>query len=245
MLSLIELCTYLKELLQADLFEDYCPNGLQVEGKDKVKKGAFAVSASLAVIEQAKKWGADFLFTHHGIFWNRDPYPLIGTKKEKIRLLLEGGISLLSYHLPLDAHPTYGNNWKAANDLGWKELQPFSKVGVVGKFKETSFVTFQKQIEAYYGQRAHIVPGGKKKVSSAALISGGAHKEILHASRLADCFITGSFDEPTWHQAYEEKINFLALGHSTTEKIGPKAIKEHLKEKFGFETRFIEENNPF
>lgn len=246
MVALRDLCTYLNDLLQVDLFEDFCPNGLQIEGRKEVHKGAFAVSASLHVIEKAKKWGADALFTHHGLFWNRDPYPLVGTKKEKVRLLLEGGISLLSYHLPLDAHPLLGNNWKAAQDLFWKELQPMGKVGVFGRFKETSLGAFQRDLERYYGHEATLVAGGSKRVQSAALVSGGAHKELLQAvSMKADCFITGSFDEPVWHQAFEEGINFFALGHFATERVGPKALQKHLQEKFDLKVSFIDENNPF
>lgn len=245
MVDLFNLCTYLKELLQVDLFQDYGPNGLQVEGKKEVKKGAFAVSASFYAIDQAAKKGADFLFTHHGIFWTKDPLPLIGTKKDKIARLVEKEISLLSYHLPLDAHSTLGNNWKAAHDLGWKQLQPFASIGVKGVFEEIPVAKFQKELERYFDHPAHVALGGKKKVRSCALISGGAHREIVQAIGQVDCFVTGSFDEPTWHQAHEGKVNFFALGHAATEKIGPKAMMDHLTGKFGIKSFFIEENNPF
>lgn len=246
MVALSELCTYLRELLQVDLFDDYGPNGLQVEGKKQIKKGAFAVSASLFAIETAAKKKVDFLLTHHGLFWNREPIPLVGTKKDKVHLLLESEISLLSYHLPLDAHPTLGNNWKVAHDLGWGELQPFNRIGVRGRFKEMPTALFQKKLEQYYGHEAHVALGGKKTIASCALISGGAHRDLpLAAKAGVDAYITGSFDEPSWHQAFEEKIHFFALGHAATEKIGPKAIMAHLKEKFKIETIFIEENNPF
>lgn len=246
MVALFELCTYLKELLQVDLFEDYGPNGLQVEGKKQVKKGAFAVSASLSAIETAAKKNVDFLFTHHGLFWNRDPMPLLGTKKDKVQLLLQNGISLLAYHLPLDAHLTLGNNWKVAHDLGWVDLQPFHRIGVKARFKETSVAAFQRKLEKYYDHPAHVALGGKKTISSCALISGGAHRELPIAAKAGvDAYITGSFDEPTWHQAFEENIHFFALGHAATEKIGPKAMMNHLKEKFNLETVFIEEKNPF
>lgn len=246
MVTLSEICSYLKELLQADLFKDYGPNGLQVEGKQAVKKGAFAVSASLKVINAAILTGADFLLTHHGLFWNNDPYPIIGVKKEKIKLLLQNEISLISYHLPLDAHPLYGNNWKAALDLGWKELAPFNKIGVKGSFEPRPREQFQAELEAYYGHKATVALGGKEIISSAALVSGGAHRETsLAAQERVDSYITGSFDEPIWHVAFEEQLNFYALGHSATERVGPLALQKHLEEKFDLETCFIEENNPF
>lgn len=167
-------------------------------------------------------------------------------KKKKIGLLLKHDISLIAYHLPLDAHPELGNNGRAAKDLGWREVEPFKKIGIKGNFDEISREAFQAKIENYYGHKAQVVPGGKEKVSSAALISGGAHRETpLAAKSGVDCYITGSFDEPTWHQAYEEKINFFAVGHAASEKIGPKALMEHLAREFGLEVRFIEENNPF
>lgn len=246
MTTLKELCTYLNDLLQADLFQDYCPNGLQVEGKKSVSKGVFAVSASLAVIQKAAEMKADFIFVHHGIFWNRDAYPLVGTKKEKIKTLLANDISLIAYHLPLDQHELYGNNWKAAADLGWTNCRPFEKIGVKGEFDPISRDAFQKKIEEYYGHKAHTVTGGKDQVSSAALISGGAHQKITQAALAeVDCYITGSFDEPVWHQSFEEAINFFAVGHAASERIGPLAIMEHLKNKFGLETVFIDESNPF
>lgn len=246
MMNLSDLCTYLKELLQADLFEDYGPNGLQVEGKKAIKKGAVAVSASLNVIEEAVKNKVDFLLTHHGIFWQRDPLALVGIKKEKVEQLLSHQISLLAYHLPLDAHPLFGNNWKAARDLGWQELKPFGKIGVIGHFNPMTPEAFQKKIELYYAHPAHVALGGKKEITSCALISGGAHRELVAAAQAGvDAFLTGSFDEPAWHQAFEEKIHFFALGHAATETVGLKALGEHLKEKFALDMMFIEENNPF
>lgn len=247
MKALNEICTYLDQLLQVDLFrDDYAPNGLQVEGRHQVKKMAFAVSASLNVIKEAEKWGADALFVHHGIFWNRDPYPIIGTKKEKISLLLKNNLSLIAYHLPLDAHVSLGNNWKAALDLGWRDLEAFNKIGVKGVFDEMTREAFQAKIEHYYGHKAHVALGGKTHIRSAALVSGGAHRDTPMAARAGvDCYITGSFDEPVWHQAFEETINFFALGHSASERVGPLAMMDHLSEKFGLETLFIDESNPF
>lgn len=246
MKTLNELTQYFKDLFQYEEFEDFGPNGLQVEGKKQIRKGVFAVSASLAVIEAAVKWGADFIFVHHGLFWNKDPYVITGTKKEKLALLLKNDISLFGYHLPLDAHPIIGNNWKVATDLGWKNLQKFGKVGVRGEFEKVSREDFQKTLETYYGQSAHVALGGKSHLTSAALTSGGAHRETLAAAMSGvDGYITGSFDEPVWHWAHEEKLNFYALGHASTEKIGPKAVMDQLSKENGLELRFIDENNPF
>lgn len=251
MITLQELCQYLQEILQPSLYADACPNGLQVEGTKEITKIATAVSASLATIEAAVKLNVQALIVHHGIFWSKDSYVIEGSKKEKIKMLLDSGISLIGYHLPLDAHEQLGNNWKAAADLGWTDLKPFCKIngmpiGVKGSFKPTPREQFQKSIENYYQHPATAALGGKDVVSSAALISGGAYRYLLDAVSIGtDCFITGNFDEPAWHQAHEEKINFFALGHSATERIGPIALGKNLEEQFGLECPFIDIWNPF
>ncbi len=251
MITLPQLCSDLNELLQPSLYADGCPNGLQIEGKKDISSVATAVSANIATIEAAIKAGADALIVHHGIFWNQDSYVITGVKRQKITLLLENGLSLIAYHLPLDAHKVHGNNWKAAIDLGWENLEPFGffkgiAIGVKGTFPPQNRTSFVEKLEHYYGHIAHLAPGGNSIVKSAALISGGAYKNLSEAAIAGvDCFITGNFDEPAWHQALEEKINFLALGHSHTEKIGPKSLAVYIKEKFSLPCSFIDIENPF
>lgn len=241
-----ELLHHLETLLTPELFTDYCPNGLQVEGKKEIRKIATAVSANLKTIEICVEKGFNALIVHHGIFWKGETFPIVGVKKAKLELLLANNISLLAYHLPLDAHQEIGNNWKAASDLGWKELTPFGGIGVQGQFKPVAFSDFVELLEKYYGQKAVIAGKGKKIVSSCALISGGAYKELGLAAKVGvDAFITGNFDEPAWWVAEEEKIHFLALGHTSTEKVGPKALALYLRKKLGISCEFIEQTNPF
>lgn len=243
-MKLKEFVSELNNYLQVNLFEDFCPNGLQVEGKGEIKSVAIAVSASLNVIKRSKNH--DALIVHHGLFWNKDPYPITGTKKEKIKILLESGTSLLAYHLPLDAHEEVGNNFKAAKDLGWKKLERFGDVGVKGIFKPVKAADFRNRLEEYFGQKSHSILGGKDKIASAALISGGAYKELLKAKNAGvDAYITGSFDEPAYHQAIEEAIHFFACGHASTEKIGIKALGDYIKKKWKLKVEFIDEPNPF
>jgi dinuclear metal center YbgI/SA1388 family protein len=251
MITLQELCAYLDRLLQPTPVSDYCFNGMQVEGKKQIRKLATGVSANLATIQAAAAWGADALLVHHGMFWNQDSHRILGTKKEKLDILFKNDISLLAYHLPLDIHQELGNNWKAALDMGWSDLQPFclyqgAFLGVKGRFKRQSREDFQKKLEDYYQHSAHAALGGKKEVETAGLISGGSYKFITQAiNDQLDCFIAGNFDEPVWNQAFEEKINFYAMGHSATEKIGPKALGEHLCREFKLDYRFIDIYNPF
>lgn len=242
---------YLNTYLNVSSIEDYCPNGIQVEGRDEIQKIGTAVSANLRTLEKAVEEGVHALIVHHGLFWNRDPYPIVGTKKTKVELLLQSELSLFAYHLPLDAHQEVGNNWQAARALGWENLEPFglyngTLIGVKGTFRSRSIKTFVEGVEAYYAHPATLALGGKDQVSSGALISGGAYKELAAAARVGvECYITGNFDEPAWGVAFEERINFLALGHTATEKIGPKALAHHIQERFSVPCAFIEEGNPF
>ncbi len=251
MVTLNEFCRYLDTLLQPSLVSDYCPNGIQIEGKPEIKRFATAVSASLQTIEAAIRLEVDALIVHHGLFWNGDSPIIIGAKKQKIEQLLSKGVSLLAYHLPLDLHRDFGNNWKAARDLGWDCLQPFwvykgIPVGVKGTFPKQSRTAVQRQLETYYGHTAQCAFGGPEHVSSGALISGGAFKQLLDAAAEGvDCFITGSFDEPAWNQSFEERVNFFALGHTATERVGPMALGEHLEKNFHLEYHFIDTPNPF
>lgn len=246
MITLQDISLYLHNLLSPGEFTDYCPNGIQVEGKQQIKRICFAVSASLQTIEEAVKRKADVLIVHHGIFWNKDPLPIVGTKRDKLQLLLKNEISLLAYHLPLDAHPRVGNNWKAAFDLGLDQLELFDSIGVQGKMAPMSVDEFRKKLEAYYGHVAHVALGGKETVSSAAIISGSAHRQIERAVDAGvDCFITGSFDEPIWDIAHERKINFFALGHYSTERVGGFALMADLQKQFKIPCEFIDLFNPF
>jgi dinuclear metal center YbgI/SA1388 family protein len=246
-----ELEKYLNEYLNISLIKDCCPNGVQVEGRREIKKIATAVSANLMTLQKAAETDVDALIVHHGLFWQGDPYPIIGARKKKIELLLKEGISLLAYHLPLDAHQEIGNNWQAARNLGWQQLLPFGEyngtmIGVKGVFSPQPIEVIVSQIETYYEHPATVALGGKKIVSTGALISGGAYRELSQAVReKVDLFITGNFDEPAWGVAHENQIHFLALGHSATERVGPRALAEHLQKKWDLSSFFLDIVNPF
>lgn len=245
--TLQELSQILDTLLYSTTGGDYCPNGLQVEGKKEIRKVAFAVSASLATIRAAVEEGVDALIVHHGIFWDAERRSTItGIKKDKVALLLASGISLFAYHLPLDAQREFGNNWKAARDLGWSCLEPFGDVGVRGEFASVEVAQFQEKLEGYYSHPAAVALGGKKRISSAALISGGAYRSLELAARAGvDAFITGNYDEPAWDIAHEWGIHFFALGHYATERIGVKALQQHFEENLKISAIFLDFPNPF
>lgn len=251
MITLQELSDGLDIELNARAINDFCPNGLQVEGGPQIQKVATAVTASLLTIEKAVEARVQALVVHHGIFWNRDPYPIVGVKKKKLQLLLDNGISLLAYHLPLDMHTALGNNWKAAMDLGWTNLEVVFTpdklpLGVKGTFKPRPVEDFKELMEKYYGHVAHAAIGKKQEVSSGMIISGGGYRFLdVAAGEKVDCFVTGNFDEPAWHQAFELGINFFAMGHSATERVGPIALGNYIQERWGIPTTFLDVYNPF
>ena len=230
---------------------DSAPNGLQVEGKNKIAKIGTAVSASLETLQEAVKRGVDALIVHHGLFWFKDAFILKGAKKEKLSLLLKKEISLFAYHLPLDLHSEWGNNWRAARDMGWKELEPFYSlhghcIGVKGLVDAASPQKMQKKLEKYYQHPATVALGGKKMIQRIGLISGGAYKMTSQAAEEGlDAFVTGNFDEPVWHTAFEEGIHFFSLGHAATERVGPRSLALHLHEKYGVPCEFLDLPNPF
>lgn len=248
-ITLQELSDYLRKLYESPISGDYCENGLQFEGKKQIKKAATAVTASLATIEAAAEAGADALITHHGLFWKGESTNIVGVKKKRLEILFRHNISLFGFHLPMDAQQEIGNNWRAARDLGWNNLEPFGlmngvPIGVKGNFAAKSRQSFQKELEKYYDHSATTAFGGKETIQSAALISGGAYRSLSDAAKEnIDSFITGNFDEPAWHMALEEGINFYAMGHAATEKIGPRALAEKLSKIVP--TQFLDIENPF
>jgi len=251
MITLQEICQYLEQLLRTGEYQDYGPNGLQVQGGQEIKKIATAVSASLETLEKAVEEGVDCLIVHHGMFWSRDEMPIVGTKKKKLDLLIKNDISLLAYHLPLDAHEELGNNWRVAKDLRWEALEPFGEVngtaiGVRAVVNAVDRDQLVAELTGYYDHPCQLVTGGPSTISTIALVSGGAHRMLLDAAKEGvDCFVTGTVDEPVFSWAQEEGINFMAFGHSATERVGPKALAGHLEEMFQVPAGFIDVYNPF
>ncbi|NGX31294.1 MAG: hypothetical protein K940chlam8_00660 [Chlamydiae bacterium] len=248
MISRQELLAYCDSLLKPEEFDDYCHNGLQVEGTESIQKIASAVSCTQESIEKAIKLGAQCLFCHHGLFWYKSPQTITGPMRKKLKQALRADLNIIGYHLPLDYSEQFGNNFMAAKRLGLKNLEHFgmSNIGVRGTLDSIDIDAFQKQCESLFGQKGHLALFGKKTLQSCAIISGGAHRDFIHAIHLGvDAFITGSFDEPMWHMAKEYNCHFLAFGHDKTEQIGIQTLTQHLADKFKLETTFIDLGCPF
>ena len=251
MAALEDIVHYADGYLRINEFADYCPNGLQVEGNPKVEKIACAVTASLAVLEQASEWGADCLLVHHGYFWKNERAAVVGMKKRRLQALLMADMSLLAYHLPLDAHPVVGNNAQIAQRLGVLNLQPLQKtkktpIGNVGMLSQPMAIAdFVELCEQDLGRSAIHVNSGAEKVQKIALCTGGAQHMIEDAVECqADVYLTGEISEQTVHIARECGLHFIAAGHHATERYGAQAMAAHLANQFDLEQRFFDEINP-
>lgn len=251
--NLDELCQYLQQCLQPQRFTDYCPNGLQVEGRDRVARIATGVTACQALLDEAIAWGADALLVHHGYFWRGEPPTVVGMKRRRLAALLANDVSLLAYHLPLDAHPQLGNNACLGRLMGFElaeqvPLQPDSAQGLgnVGQLPAAVPAReFVEKLAAIIGRSPLHVGDPDALVSRIAWCTGAAQDYIGAAVAAgADLFVTGEASEQTVHTAREEGIHFVAAGHHATERYGVQAVGEHLAERFALEHRFFDIDNP-
>ncbi|MEM9290554.1 MAG: Nif3-like dinuclear metal center hexameric protein [Acidobacteriota bacterium] len=246
-----QLVRYLDEFLDAHNGGDYCPNGLQVEGKQQIRSVITGVSANLELIEIAVERGADAILVHHGIFWKGDPQPLVGYRHRRVAALLNHQINLISYHLPLDRHPELGNNALAADAFGLEDRRSFGvagglPVGFGGPLAQPcSPQELAEKAEAIFQQRPLSFLHGPDPVRSLALISGAAEDEISAAHEAGyDAFLTGEIKERIPALAQELGIHFLSCGHHATERLGIRALGEHLSARFDLEVDFVDVPNP-
>jgi len=242
---------YLNRILEINHFKDYCPNGLQVQGKTAIKTLITGVTASLALIEVAIEQQADAILVHHGWFWKNDDSRIVGQLHTRLKLLMNHEINLFAYHLPLDQHPQLGNNNQLAkvlaidvqgqsleNNLVWYgKLNTSHQKPTLGKF--THFL--EKKL-----QRTPLVIGDlDRPIKKIAWCTGGAQGYIELAADLgADVYISGEISEQTTHAARELGITYISAGHHATERYGVQALGDHLAKEFGIVHRFIDITNP-
>lgn len=248
-----QLVAYLDDHLDVEAVTDAAMNGLQVEGRPEVRRVATAVSASAALFRAAAAWGADAVLVHHGILWRgADPSPVAGATRERLRLLFEGDMNLIAYHLPLDRHAEHGNNAVLARGLGLEHLEPFGAyhglpIGFAGVFPQPVGVDeLTHRVAQTTGQSPLVFPGGSDgPIASVGIVSGGA-PEIFEEAVAAglDAFITGEAREWVLHRAAEEGVTFIAAGHYATERFGVRALGDHLAARFDLEVRFLDFPNP-
>ena len=235
-----------KELKIAEI-EDTGNNGLQVKGKQDVKKIAFAVDGCVEIFNKAADLEADMIIVHHGISWADSLKYITGLNYKRIKTLIKNDISLCGYHLPLDMHPEYGNNIQLARLLDIGELSEFgvynkAMIGFKGMLKnETSLDDLKRIVEEKLNTKCTVLNFGRDKIKSIGIISGGGGSTLCEAIELGlDCLIIGEGEHHLHHEAKEGKINLILAGHYETETWGVKALMPLLKEKFGVETVFID-----
>jgi dinuclear metal center YbgI/SA1388 family protein len=239
---------YLNVLLQPERFSDYCPNGLQVEGKREINTIVTGVTASMALLEAALQANADAVLVHHGYFWRGEALPITGIKRRRIQFLLQHEINLLAYHLPLDAHAELGNNVMLAKRLG---LNIMGKTGEKEMLLLTelsapqSLQAFAKSIETKLHRMPQVIGDLAKPVKTVALCTGAAQGYIEQAvAANVDVYMSGEISEQTVHVARESGMSYIAAGHHATERYGIQALGEHLAQEFGLQHRFIDCDNP-
>jgi dinuclear metal center YbgI/SA1388 family protein len=244
----IELETYLNQYLEVARFRDYCPNGLQVEGRAEVRVIATGVTASLDLVRAAIEHGADALLVHHGYFWRGEDGRVTGIRRERLALLLKNDINLLAFHLPLDAHAVVGNNAQLGRILELPFDGRFGEqdLGAHGTF--TTPLTVEElgaRICARLDRAPQIIGDPLKVVRRVAWCTGAAQSYMEDAVRLgADAYISGEISEQTVHLARESGVAYFSAGHHATERYGINALGEHLVARFGLEHHFIDIPNP-
>lgn len=245
---------WLNQLLAIDQFKDYAPNGLQVEGRDTIHHILAGVTASQALIDQAIEQQADAILVHHGWFWKNDPPGMLGFRRQRMASLLAHDINLFGYHLPLDAHPTLGNNAQLAQILG---LTPdvdaagnpitFGPANLIwsGRCRPCTLEEFGQRIHSAL-QREPLVVGEKNRpIKRVAWCTGGAQGMLQDAiDHGVDAYITGEASEQNFHMANESGVAFIAAGHHATERYGVRALGQAITDHFGIQTRFVDLDNP-
>ena len=241
-----ELAAYLDGLLESGRFRDYCPNGLQVEGRADVRRIVCGVTASQALLESALAVDADAVLVHHGWFWRGEDGRVTGIRRARLKTLLENDLSLLAYHLPLDAHAELGNNARWGRLMGWRSEGRFAEqdVGFLGGTEGTAEEIADK-LALKLGRLPLLVGDAARPVKRIAWCSGGAQGYFEQAIAAgADLYVSGEISEQTVHLAQESGVPYIAAGHHATERYGVQAVGAHLAERFGIECRYIELDNP-
>ncbi len=239
---------YLALLLQPEQFNDYCPNGLQVEGKREINKIVTGVTASYALLEAALEANADAVLVHHGYFWRNEALAITGIKKRRIQFLLQHDINLFAYHLPLDMHAELGNNVMLAKQLGLKIIGWAGEKNMLTLAELNPSQTLQEfamLIEAKLKRTPQVIGDLAKPISSIALCTGAAQSYIEQAAAAnVDVYISGEISEQTVHVARESGMSYISAGHHATERYGIQALGEHLAQKFNLQHVFIDIDNP-
>ena len=243
-----ELVKYLDGLLQPAKFRDYCPNGLQVEGRTEIVRVVAGVTASQALLEAAVARGADAVLVHHGYFWKGEDGRVTGIRRQRLKTLLGHDINLFAYHLPLDAHPELGNNAQLASRLGWQPDGRFGEQDIAWLGQAGAPMTagqLAERVAVGLARQPLLIGDPQRPVHRLGWCTGGAQGYFEQAIALGvDAFISGEISEQTVHLARESGVAYLACGHHATERYGVAALAAHLAAQCGLQCEFVDVDNP-
>ncbi|MFT7185827.1 MAG: dinuclear metal center YbgI/SA1388 family protein [Pseudohongiellaceae bacterium] len=249
--NLKNIVNYLDDYLDIGKIKDYCPNGLQVEGRPEIYKILGGVTASQALIDEAIRLGVDAVLVHHGYFWKGEQSQITGIKRKRLKALLENDISLLAYHLPLDVHPEVGNNIQLAKKLNFTvtgPLEPLASksIGLVGELSEPmSGADFRIFVGEALSRECLHIGDEKGLIRRIAWCTGAAQSMMDKAVDLGvDAFLSGEISEPTVHTARETGVHYFSAGHHATERYGVQALGHKLEVEFDIQFQFIDIDNP-
>jgi len=245
-----ELAKYLEQMLEMARFKDYCPNGLQVEGKPRIQLIISGVTASLALIEAAIEQQADAILVHHGYFWRDENPCVVGYRRQRLKKLLQNDINLYAVHLPLDQHPLLGNNAQLAIQLGLQTDGRFGEndLGWLGTASDLSIKTvgdLAGLVGLKLGRQPLVIGDPEQELGRIAWCTGAAQGFLLDAANAgASTYISGEISEQTVHLARETGVAYLVCGHHATERYGVQALGEQIAREFGIRHQFIDIPNP-
>lgn len=246
-----EIVDFLDALLAPESFDDYGPNGLQVPGAAEVELVVTGVSAQLELFERAAAERAQLVLCHHGLFWDFHPRAIGPSLKRRLQALFEADMSLVGYHLPLDAHPEVGNNALVCRALGLDPAERFGRhrgkpLGFVGRSAEgVGFEELRGRCRSALGQDPFVWDTGPDVVHALGVVTGSAAGSLGEAiTQGLDGLLTGEPAEHAMADAREAGVHFIAGGHYATETFGVRRLGDLLADRFGVEHRFIDLPNP-
>ena len=251
MAKLNDIINWCNSTLKSSEFKDYAPNGLQIEGAQEVTKILCAVTASQDAIDAAIAQNADLLLVHHGYFWKGEAYPITGMRGNRIRSLIKNDISLVGYHLPLDSHPTLGNNAAIAEIIELENIEALDKserhpIGNIGYLKQAMTPEgFKKYLTERLGFDTIHLNAEKNTIQKVGFCTGAAQDYITKAyEQGCDAFISGEVSERTFYEAKELNVHYYACGHHATERYGVQRLGKAISDQFNIEYSYFELNNP-
>ena len=249
-----QLAEWLDDALQTQRFKDYCPNGLQVEGRDSIRHIITGVTASQALLDAAVQQDADAIMVHHGWFWKNENPVLRGAKRQRIATALNHGLNVFGFHLPLDAHPVWGNNAQLALRLGFEPERDadgkpvnFGPSDLIwrGRCEPCSLEELGQRMGAALGRDPLVLGAPAKRIQTVAWCTGGAQGMMEAAIDAGvDVYITGEASEQNFHMAHESDTAFIAAGHHATERYGIQALGDAVAQAFGIRVDFLDLDNP-